>query len=474
MNGITNAQQQGGGGGGGAASITYTKIESAIPTSAWVSSAPSWVGQNALTWSANNGAYYIQGGTEDLGLVAGSAYTATMTIDGTDYEPEYSEAMDESGMVMYVAQFNSSVMLQILDHCAGFGTEGNFIVDNGYYVMVIPIGGTVPSSVIVKSFSGAGGISAIISNSAIKVNSAVTMYIDYSGKIKAVEKASGSLTVSANAIPTAEIPYAIEISDTNTEGLFEVINSYVPEMPEIPTQQQADWAQTDNSAVDYIKNKPAIPEIPTIPTNLPQTAEGSTKQTWAKGETTIEVSDSSITLTSDIDIILSYEGQITGTFTTGKFTLQANSALTKNVTFKYKIKQTSGYGQINIVNNYRIPSGTYSANYLKENVNVQTSAWVASSTYSQYPYQAEISVAGLEWLKDRFPVKPVESIGSITADVVFNVAEALSGIFATVCSVVKPASDNEDVKVIIYASEVPSASIVIPTIKLTYEGTCGV
>lgn len=464
----------GSGSGGGSTSSNYTKIESTIPTSAWVSSAPSWIGQNALTWSVNNGAYYTQGGTEDLGLVAGSTYTATLTIDGTDYEPEYSEAMDESGMVMFVAQYNSAVMLQILDHCAGFDTEGNFIVSNGYYVMVIPIGGAVPSSVIVKSFSGAGGISAIISNSAIKVNSAVTMYIDYNGKIKAAGKADGSLTLSASATPTVDIPYAIEITDTNVEGLFEIINSYVPETPKIPTQQQADWAQTDDTAVDYIKNKPAIPEIPTIPTDLPQTAEGSTEQTWAKGETTIEVSNSSITLTSDIDIILSYEGQITGTFTTGKFTLQANPALTKNVTFKYKIKQTSGYGQINIINNYRIPKRTYSANYLKENINVQTSAWVSSSAYSQYPYQAEISITDLDWLKKRLPVKPVESIGKITADVVFDVAEALSGIFAPVCSVVKPASDAEDVKVIIYASEVPSASITIPTIKLTYEGTCGV
>lgn len=472
MYGISNSQQKGNGGGG---SANYTKIESTIPTSAWVLSAPSWIGQDALTWSTRENIYYIKGGTEDLGLIIGSTYTSTLTIDGTDYSADDSGVIETDGMNAYVADFNNySVTFQILDHCAGFDTAGNFTVGNGYYVMVMPIGETVPSSVIIKSFSGVEKISAAIENSAIKVNSAVTMYIDYNGKVKAVEKTAGSITVSANAIPTVEIPYAIEINDTNKEGLFEVINSYVPEMPKIPTQQQADWAQTDNTAVDYIKNKPTIPEISTIPTNLPQTAEGSTEQTWAKGETTIEVSDSSITLTSDIDIILSYEGQITGTFTKGKFTLQANPALTKNVTFEYKIKQTSGYGQINIINNYRIPKLTYSSNYLSENTRLQTSVWVSSSAYSQYPYQAEISIADLDWLKEQLPVKPVESIDKITADVVFDVAEALSGIFAPVCSVVKPASDNEDVKVIIYASEVPSSSITIPTIKLTYEGTCGV
>lgn len=465
-----------GSGSGGGGSANYTKIESTIPTTAWVSSAPSWIGQNALTWSVNNGSYYTQGGTEDLGLVIGSTYTATLTIDGTDYSADDSGVMEADGMNAYVAYFNNyAVMLQILDHCAGFDTAGNFTVGNGYYVMVMPIGETVPSSVIVKSFSGAEKISAAIENSAIKVNSAVKMFIDYSGKIKAVGKASGSLTVSANAIPTVDIPYAIEITDTNVEGLFEIINSYVPETPKIPTQQQADWEQTDNTAVDYIKNKP---EIPTIPTNLPQTAESRSSQTWAKGETTIEVSDSSITYNSDIDIILSCEEVITGTSDIGKFTLRANSALTKDVTFTYKIKQTSGFGQMNIINNYRIPRDKFSANYIRVNASVQKSVWVASSEYSQYPYQAEISITALKYLKDRFPVKPVKSIDTITADIVFDVREALSGIFAPVCSVVKPKSDDEDVKVIIYASEDMTNYaydyIIIPTIKLTFEGDCGV
>lgn len=249
MNGITNAQQQGGGGGGGAASITYTKIESTIPTSAWVSSVPSWIGQNALTWSAHDGAYYTQGGTEDLGLSAGGAYSAVLTIDGTDYDAENAQ-VDTNGMVTYVAYFNNyAAMLQIIDHCSGVGDSGP-IAGNGYVVMVLLMSETVPSSIIVKSFSGAGGISATISNSAIKVNSAVTMYIDYNGKIKAKEKTDGSITLSASATPTVEIPYAIEITDTNVEGLFEVVNN----IPQI----QSNWAQTDETAADYIKNKPSL------------------------------------------------------------------------------------------------------------------------------------------------------------------------------------------------------------------------
>ena len=244
MYGISNGQQKGNGGGG---SANYTKIESTIPTSAWVSSAPSWIGQNALTWSVHDGAYYTQGGTEDLGLSAGGSYSAVMTIDGTDYEPEYSEAMDESGMFVYIAYFNNySVTLQIADHCSGFDEQGDWVPGNGYNVSVV-VGDTAPSSVIIKSFSGVGGISAIISNSAIKVNSAVTMYIDYNGKIKSEGKTDGSLTVSVIEAPTIDIPYAIEIVDTDVEGLFEVINNNFPLIPTIP----ASLPQTTSNFIEH-------------------------------------------------------------------------------------------------------------------------------------------------------------------------------------------------------------------------------
>jgi hypothetical protein len=332
-------------GGGGAAS--YTKIESTIPTSAWVSSVPSWIGQDALTWSVNGGAYYIQGGTEDLGLVIGSTYTATLTIDGTDYTPEYSDVMEADGMNAYVAQFNSSVMLQILDHCAGFDAEGNFTLGNGYYVMVIPIGGTVPSRVIVKSFSGAEKISAAIENSAIKVNSAVKMFIDYSGKIKAVGKASGSLTVSANAIPTVDIPYAIEIFDTNSEGLFEIINNYIPD----------------------------IPDIPTIPTALPQTTSAIKTGTWTAGETEITITDSDITATSDVDVNISHKGEVFGEVDEGAFAIYSEVAPTRDIQFTYKVKQTNGTGQINVINSY-VPSIS-DVVLLKTITNTSTNVYIA-------------------------------------------------------------------------------------------------
>ena len=215
MYGISNSQQQGGGGGSAA---SYTKIESKIAKTAWTVGSPSWIGQNALTWSVTNGMYAIQGGTEDLGLVAGSSYTTIMTIDGTDYEQENPQVFSTGGHVIYLASFNNNaVRMQIIDHCTGFNENGP-IRGNGYFVMVGVMEGT-PSSIIIKSCSAvSGGIEAIINNSAIKTNSAVTMYVDYDGKMSAVKKIDGSLTVSVPTMPSVDISYAIEIVDTKVEG----------------------------------------------------------------------------------------------------------------------------------------------------------------------------------------------------------------------------------------------------------------
>lgn len=233
MYGISNSQQQGGGGGGGAAS--YTKIESKIAKTAWTDNTPSWIGQNALTWTSKGSMYYIQGGTEDLGLVEGGSYTTIMTIDGTDYNQSDSEVFSASGTTVYVAYFNNdAVIMQIADHCIGLNENGSPVLGNGYLVTVRVTQGT-PSSVIIKSCSAvSGGKEAIINNSAIKTNSAVTMYVDYAGKLSALKKIDGSLTVSVSTMPTTDISYAIEIVDTNIEGLFEVINNNFPLIPTIP------------------------------------------------------------------------------------------------------------------------------------------------------------------------------------------------------------------------------------------------
>jgi hypothetical protein len=54
------------------------------------------------------------------------------------------------------------------------------------------------------------------------------MYLTDEGDVKAQNKANGSITVIRDTVPTTSIPYKYEVEQTSNEGLFEVINSYVP------------------------------------------------------------------------------------------------------------------------------------------------------------------------------------------------------------------------------------------------------
>ena len=323
MYGISNSQQQGGGGGGGAAS--YTKIESKIAKTAWTDNTPSWIGQNVLTWTLKGDFHHIQGGTEDLGLVEGGSYTTIVTIDGIDYEQSESSVMsdNDSGMTAYLAYFNDNyVIMQIVDHCAGLDGNGRPVPGDGYFVMVA-VDGT-PSSVIIKSCSAAsGGKEAIINNSAIKTNSAVTMYVDYDGKVSAVKKIDGSLTVSVSTMPTVDISYAIEIVDTNVEGLFEVINNN-------------------------------FPLVQTVPASLPQKTSAIKTGTLPKGGSRVEITDSEITATSDIVVDVSYKKKVTGGLAPGMLALVLSNGeeADEDISFEYKIKQTDGEGQFTVVNSY--------------------------------------------------------------------------------------------------------------------------
>ena len=74
---------------------------------------------------------------------------------------------------------------------------------------------------------------------------------------------------------------------------------------------------------------------------------------------------------------------------------------------------------------------------------IQKESWSEDTTYTNFPYKADISCEGVT-----ADYKP---------DVVFDVAEATSGIYA-------PVASTGDGIVSIYASEIPSDAITIPSI----------
>lgn len=70
-----------------------------------------------------------------------------------------------------------------------------------------------------------------ISDTFITANTSVKMYLTDEGGVKAYSKANGSIQVIRDSVPTTAIPYEYEVEQTSAEGLFEVINAYVPAVP---------------------------------------------------------------------------------------------------------------------------------------------------------------------------------------------------------------------------------------------------
>ena len=249
MYGISNSQQQGGGGGGGAAS--YKAIKSILSYNAWqeVSGAtPFFVGENAATWPVNpESGMPTKSQNTNLGLVAGNSYTITIVADNVTYT-KTSEAFggEQTGGAVILGFDMSTPELDLYI----------YVYDKWDAATMSPaaqgsmcVNGAEADNLVITNFEGEGfgkSIQATISDSAIKVNSAVTMYTNTSEKIAAGKKTDGSVTLTADVAPELSISYSLEIVGTDTEGLFEIVNGYVPEV------------SSASSNYDELENVPVI------------------------------------------------------------------------------------------------------------------------------------------------------------------------------------------------------------------------
>lgn len=233
MNGITNAQQQGGGGGGAA---SYKAIKSLLPYDAWeevTGATPFFVGENAATWPINpESEMPTKSQNTNLGLVAGNSYTITIVADNVTYT-KTSEAFEgPNGAVILGFDMSTpelDLYIYVYDkwdaETMSPAAQGSMCVN-----------GAEADNLVITNFEGEGfgkSIQATISDSAIKVNSAVTMYTNTGEKIAVGKKTDGSVTLIADTAPELSISYSLEIVGTDTEGLFEIVNGYIPEMPSV-------------------------------------------------------------------------------------------------------------------------------------------------------------------------------------------------------------------------------------------------
>ena len=224
-----------------------------------------------------------------------------------------------------------------------------------------------------------------ITNSAIKINSAVIMYLENAHAVSSYNKENGSITVSMASAPITAIPYTLQIIETSTEGAFEIVNDYVT-----PEQVQSNWTESSITSKAFIQNKPTVDQAynssssnaqsgtavaealrdSVAPVDLPATSK------YVTG--TIEISDweaiagsneySYTIVTSDIIglnylkvLRLSYKGTIYiySTADNGRITLHLAATPTAAITYTLQIVETSEQGTVILINTARDVAGAY-------------------------------------------------------------------------------------------------------------------
>ena len=227
MYGISNSQQQGGGGGGAA---SYKAIKSTLTPNDWqeVAKQPYFVGENAMEWPIDDAfELHAKRSNDIIGLTSGVDYTISVTVDGQVYTKtaQIRDPSQTGGMKTLIFGLTDDNTLGVVIY-----DDVSAMMPGVGSVALIEAPETVTSLVITAFSGGDFGLSGkvTISDSAIKVNSAVTLYTNVDYKLTAGEKTNGSVTLIADSIPTVSIPYNLEIVGTDTEGLFELVNGYVP------------------------------------------------------------------------------------------------------------------------------------------------------------------------------------------------------------------------------------------------------
>ena len=235
MYGISNSQQQGGGGGSAA---SYKAIKSTLMPSDWqevpTRTQPFFVGSNVIEWVETNG---IKNKTQstNIGLIDENDYTITIVVDGQTYT-ETATAGGYAGMVSLDFAITDDIMVAIYD-----GVDVSTMEPGTGSICMVGGFATTPTSFIITKFEGGDFgtiIQATIADSAIKVNSAVTMYTNTSYKISAGEKTDGSVILTAPSIPETDISYTLEIVGTDTEGLFKLVLSDYNDLSNVPVINQ--------------------------------------------------------------------------------------------------------------------------------------------------------------------------------------------------------------------------------------------
>lgn len=188
--------------------VSYKKASGSLPTSGWNTIGQTlWTGDKSAFWSASS-----TGATVNVNI---NDFTQPLTF-GIQFNTSGTKTAT-------VASIESDHSVQTFIH-------------DGYTFSTLVYADKIVGNGIEGTTVGAGSLTSIsigrqgytISDTDITANTSVKMYLTDEGGVKAYSKAVGSIQVIRDSVPTTAIPYEYEVEQTSTEGLFEVINAYVP------------------------------------------------------------------------------------------------------------------------------------------------------------------------------------------------------------------------------------------------------
>ena len=222
--------------------VTYKKVSGELPTSGWGVSASLWTGSLGVSKTPYNLGNIGKTWATKQELLAELPDGWQATVNGVLHD----------NIQAIESPYVSGIYFLADDVVIGIRINGNMSAysDNT----------STTSTLTQVGCSRLSKQTYTISDTSITANTAVKMYLTDEGGVKAQSKASGSITVIRDSVPTTAIPYEYEVEQTSAEGLFEVINAYVP---------------TKTSELTNDSGFITASDIPTIPTKTSQLTNDS-------------------------------------------------------------------------------------------------------------------------------------------------------------------------------------------------------
>ena len=259
--------------------VTYKKASGTLPTSGWTEvTTPNLIWEGTQRISAQ--------GTKDI-------YNSSLSFVPTsemkaDTEPTHWQYKKSDGtwadvQRIYTTDGTYNGLFLIITPAGGYFTGYEFL--DGFDFMRIANGYTAPDNFYGIRYVGFTQRTYTISDTDITANTSVKMYLTDEGGVKAYSKANGSIQVIRDSVPTTAIPYEYEVEQTSAEGLFEVINAYVPTKTSELTNDSGFITAADIGNALY----PVGSIYMSVNNTNPSTFFGGTWEAWGAGKVPVGV-----------------------------------------------------------------------------------------------------------------------------------------------------------------------------------------